>query len=161
MIVVSNTLPIMNLAVAGHLNLLEQLYDKILIPEAVLQELSTIRSEQLGVLTIQVPSWIEKRSVVNRSLVDALLLELGVGEAETIVLALEMKADLMLLDERRGRQVASRLGPRFIGLLGELLEAKRKGLIIAVKPVLDDVIVKAGFWISNHLYTRVLQEVGE
>ncbi len=161
MIVVSNTSPIMNLAVAGHLNLLEQLYDRIFIPEAVLQELSTIRSEQLGVLTIQVPSWIEKRSVVNRSLVNALLLELGIGEAETIVLALEMKADLMLLDERRGRQVASRLGPRFIGLLGVLLEAKREGLITAVKPVLDDVIVKAGFWISNHLYTRALQEVGE
>ena len=63
MIVVSNTSPIMNLAVAGHLNLLEQLYDKIFIPEAVLQELSTIRSEQLGVLTIQVPSWSEKRQL--------------------------------------------------------------------------------------------------
>lgn len=161
MIVVSNTSPIVNLAVVGHLSLLEQLYDRIFIPVAVSQELSAIGLEQLGGLGIQALSWIETRTVSNRSLVDSLLLELDAGEAETIVLAMEMKADLLLLDERRGRKAASRLGARFIGLLGVLVEAKHKGLIVAVKPVLNDVIVKAGFWVDNHLYTRILREVGE
>lgn len=161
MIVVCNTSPIMNLAVVGQLNLLEQLYDRIFIPVAVSQELSAIDLEQHGTLVIQSLSWIEMRTVSNRTLVDSLLLELDVGEAETIVLAMEMKADLLLLDERRGRKVASRFGLRFIGLLGMLVEAKHKGLIVEVKPILNNVIAKAGFWVNNLLYTRILREVGE
>lgn len=65
----------MNLAAIEQLNLLEQLYGKLLIPEAVLQELSTVGSKQLGVTAIQTLSWIETRSVANRSLVNMLLLE--------------------------------------------------------------------------------------
>jgi uncharacterized protein len=66
----------------------------------------------------------------------------------------------LLIDERRGRKVASRLGLKFIGLLGMLVEAKRKGFIV-VKPILDDMIAKAGFWVDSQLYARVLQEAGE
>lgn len=161
MIVVSNTSPIMNLAVVGQLNILKQLYDKVLIPEGVFQELSAIGSEQAEVSMIQALSWIEMRTVVNRSLVDSLQLELDAGEAETIVLALEMKDELILIDERRARKIASRLGLRSMGLLGVLVEAKHRGLIPMVKPIFDEMIVKAGFWVSNQLYTRILQEVGE
>lgn len=75
MIVVSNISPIMNPAAIEQLNLLEQLYGKVLIPEAVLQELSTVGSKQLGLTAIQTLSWIETRSVANRSLVNMLLLE--------------------------------------------------------------------------------------
>jgi len=61
------------------------------------------------------------------------------------------------LDERRGRAVASRLTLRFVGILGTLIEAKQRGLLSAVKPVLDDLVTKAGFWVSPQLYTRILQ----
>ena len=72
-----------------------------------------------------------------------------------------MKAGLLLLDERRGRSIAQRFGLKSIGLMGMLIEAKRKGHVPAVKPVFDDLIAKAGFWVDNRLYARVLQEAGE
>lgn len=157
MIVVSNTSPIMNLATVGQLNLLNWIYGKIIIPESVLHELSIIDLEQ----PIQSLSWIEKQSVIDKSLIDALSLDLDLGEAEAIALAREMEADLLLIDERRGRKVASRLGLKFIGLLGVLLEAKHKGFVMRVKPILDELIAKAGFWVSGQLYNRVLYEIGE
>lgn len=88
-------------------------------------------------------------------------LELDPGEAAAIALAIELKADLLLLDERRGRTVASRFGLRFVGLLGVLIEAKQQGYLGAVKPILDDLITRAGFWVSQPLYERVLQAAGE
>jgi len=160
-IVVSNSSPIMNLAVVGQLQILKQLYGKVCIPETVWQELSAIGSEQAWATEMQTSSWLEKRSVSDRSLVDLLMLELDSGESEAIALAIEIKADLLLLDERQARKVAYRLGLKFIGLLGVLVEAKRKGFIAAAKPIVDDMIVQAGFWVGTSLYNRVLREVGE
>lgn len=119
MIVASNSSPIMNLAVVGHVQLLERLYSKVYIPEAVWHELSTMITGQPWAAVLPTLAWLETRSVSHRSLVDALLLELDEGEAEAICLAMELNADLLLIDERRGRTVASRLGLKFIGLLGE------------------------------------------
>ncbi len=161
MIVVSNTSPIMNLAVVGQLQLLEQLYHKVRIPEAVLQELVALDLSQIQGKSIQTISWIETHPLTNRPLADLLLLELHTGEAEAIVLALEMGANLLLLDERRGRQVASRMGIKCLGLLSMLIEAKHQGLISVVKPILDDLIAQAGFWVSSQLYTRILQAAAE
>lgn len=161
MIVVSNTSPIMNLAIIGQLNLLNRLYGKVFIPEAVLHELSIVDSEESGFMKIQSHLWIEKRFITNPSLVDALLFDLDVGEAEAIVLAKEVKADLLLIDEHRGRKIASRLGLKVIGLLGVLVEVKHRGFVNRVKHILDELIEKAGFWISSQLYKRVLYETGE
>ena len=161
MIVVSNTSPILNLAVIGRLNLIELLYKKVLIPQEVAAELSAILPEKFSKKELQKLHYIETLSITNREVVNSLSLELDLGEAEAIALALEMKANLLLLDERRGRKVASRFGFRFIGLIGMLVEAKRKGYIAALKPVLNELIVKAGFWISDELYSRGLHEVGE
>ena len=102
-------------------------------------------------------SWIETRQAANNILVRSLLLELHPGEAEAIALAVEMKADILLIDERRSREVASRLKLRVVGLLGSLVEAKRRGLVQEVKPVLDDLIAKAGFWVGKELYALVLE----
>jgi uncharacterized protein len=76
-------------------------------------------------------------------------------------LALELNADLLLIDERKGRAVGNSLGISMTGVLGVLIEAKSKGLILAVKPVLNDVITKAGFWVQPNLYTSILNAVGE
>lgn len=146
MIIVSDTSPLMNLAVVGHLQFLHQLYDTVIIPE---------------VAAVQTLSWLDRQSVTSQAIVDALQAELDIGEAEAIALAVEKQANLLLIDERRGRQVATRMGLTYIGLSGVLLEAKRKGFLPEVKPVLDDLLAKAGFWVSPQLYTRVLQAAGE
>ena len=78
-----------------------------------------------------------------------------------IALAIELKADLVLIDERLGRNIASRFGQKCIGILGMLMEAKHRGIIASVKPVVDDLITAAGFWVRNDLYLKVLREAGE
>lgn len=161
MIVVSNASAIINLAAVGQLDLLRQLYDKIAIPQAVYHEIAVVGVGQPGATEVQTLEWIETRQVVKRTLVASLQIELDKGEAEAIALAVELKAELLLLDERLGRAVASRLGLKFIGLLGVLIEARGKRLIPAVKPVLDNLITQAGFWVNDQLYAQVLQLVGE
>lgn len=77
------------------------------------------------------------------------------------MLAIERHADLLLIDERRGRQIAVAAGLRVTGLIGALADAKRAGLIDSVKPVLDDLIQHARFWIGPALYSAVLADLGE
>lgn len=161
MIVVSNTSPITNLAAVNQLNLLQQLYNSIIIPEAVYQELTNVGTIVPGSTEVQTLKWIQMQLVTDRSTVTSLQLELDDGEAEAIALATELKADLLLLDERRGYQIASRYGLQVKGVLGVLIAAKSRGLIPAVKPVLDDLIGIAGFWVTQPLYKRVLQITGE
>ena len=151
----------MNLGVIGRLDILERLYGKVFIPEAVLNELSAMGLKQLDAREIQLVSWIETRAVSNQLMVNSLTMELDAGEAEAIALAVDMEADLLLVDERQGRKVASRLGLKHIGLMGVLVDAKNVGFIAEVKPILDDLIAKAGFWVGRQLYARILAEARE
>ena len=157
MIVVSNTSPLMNLAVINQLKIIEQLYGKVIIPEEVSKELFAAGIHPL----IEHLLWIEKHQVKNKGLSDSLKIELDDGEAEAIALAIELKADLVLMDERLGRNIASRSGQKCIGIMGILMEAKHKGIIASVKPVVDDLITTAGFWVRNDLYLKVLREAGD
>ena len=157
MIVVSNTSPIVNLATVGRLELLRQLYGTVLIPQAVYYEIAVVGAGLPGTVEVDAFDWIETHQVRDRVRVTSLQLEVDEGEAEAIALAAELGAGLLLLDERRGRVVASRLGLKSIGLLGVLIEAKHSGFIHGVKPIVDDLIGKAGFWISRELYDRILQ----
>ncbi|MDP5018156.1 DUF3368 domain-containing protein [Anabaena sp. UHCC 0187] len=161
MIVVSDTSPINNLAAINQLHLLQQLYGTVLIPEAVYQELTDPDFPVAGAKEVQTFTWIQIRAVEDRTMLKALSSELDPGEAEAIVLALEMKAEQVLIDERRGRMIAARLNLHYTGILGILVEAKSQGLISTVKPLLDDLINKAGFWVAEPLYKSVLRLVNE
>lgn len=79
------------------------------------------------------------------------------GEAEAIALALEMDMAQVLIDERQGRLVAARLNLKYTGILGILLEAKHQNLIATVRLQLGALIEKAGFWVAEPLYRKVLQ----
>ena len=159
--VVSNASPLINMACIGKLNLLRELYGELFIPEAVWNEVVVEGKGQPGSEEIKSATWIKTQPVTDLSLVRALRQELDAGEAEAIVLALEMQAELLLMDERIGREVAGHLGLRFTGLIGVFVEGKSKGLISVVKPQLDALRNMAGFRISSTLYERVLQDVGE
>ncbi|WAL61801.1 DUF3368 domain-containing protein [Thermocoleostomius sinensis] len=161
MIVVSDTSPINNLAAINHLHLLNQLYGTVFIPEAVYRELTDPNFSVAGATEVQTFDWIQTCAVSDCTLVEALSSELDIGEAEAIALAVEIQADQVLIDERRGRLVASRLNLRYTGILGILVEAKSKGLIAEVRPLLDALINEAGFWVAEPLYNSVLQLVNE
>jgi uncharacterized protein len=159
--VVSNTSPITNLAAVGQLNLLQQLYGSIIIPQAVYDEMASLGYTVPGTIEVQTLSWIQTQQVINRTLVTQLQTEIDPGESEAIVLAIELSANRLLIDDRKGRIAASRLGINTVGLLGILQVAKRRGLISSVKPIMDDLIIQAGFRVSNQVYADVLQAAGE
>jgi len=141
--------------------LLPRLYGELLIPQAVWNEVVVKGVGQPGAEEIKSAVWIKTVAVANDELVLALQRDLDSGEAEAIALALEKKADLLLMDEHLGRDAARYFGVRYMGLLGVLTEAKYRGEIEAVKPVLDLLRNRAGYRISVELYQRVLHDTGE
>ncbi len=161
MSIVSNASPLINLARIGQFDLLPRLYDIILIPQAVWDEVVVQGAGQPGAEEAGSATWITRKTVVNTQLVRALRQDLDAGEAEAIALALETEAELLLMDERLGRETARYMGLRFTGLVGLLIEAKHKGLISEVKPLLDVLRREANFRVSDALYRRVLRDEGE
>jgi predicted nucleic acid-binding protein len=158
---VSNASPLINLARIGQLDLLRAVYGEIWIPEAVRREVVEEGAGQSGAQEVQVADWIKTQIITNRPLVQALGRDLDPGEAEAIVLALESDADVLLMDERLGREAARHLGVRVTGLIGLFVEAKHRGLISAIKPCLDALRDQAGFRIRQALYEQVLHDAGE
>ena len=117
MTVVSNASPIINLDAIGHLDLLQHLYDDILIPLAVHDEATPVSNEP-GAKAVQSVEWITRRSLDQQHLASALRGELDAGEAEAIALAVEIEAELLLIDEQAGRCAARRLEVEHVGTLG-------------------------------------------
>lgn len=166
MIVVSDTSPITNLAAIDRLDLLHLLYGEIIIPVAVYNELTqpNVNSIVPGAREVQTLSWIKTQPVQNPRQVTQILTSqanIDQGEAEAIILALELNADLILIDERRGRMLASAYNLKVTGLLGVLLQAKNQQAIAAVKPLMDKLIQQANFRIRDELYQTILEFAGE
>ena len=163
MIVVSDTSPLSSLAIVGYISILQDIYNTVIIPEAVANELANTSDEDERVTAVLCLDWIQIRQATDREVVARLQNEqrLDLGESEAIALALELNADELLIDERLGRREATKLGVSITGLLGILLVAKHRGLIPIVKPVIDDLMTEAGFRVSIQLYTEILNAAGE
>ena len=86
---------------------------------------------------------------------------LDLGETESLALALELRPELVLMDEQLGRRTARELGLRVTGILGVLLIAKERGHVTEIKPVIEDLRKRAGCWFSEPLVAGVLSEAGE
>ena len=112
MIVVSDTSPLTNLTAIGHFDLLRELFGEVYIAQGVWLELNKGNRRHPGSLEVENASWIHRREVSSQAVPMLLRRDLDLGEAETLALALELRADLVLLDEQEGRHAAIRLGPR-------------------------------------------------
>ena len=160
MIVISDTSPIRALAGLGLLDLLPILFGTIYVPPAVVSELGRPPADKTVVPPDLLP-FAQIRPPANRRHVQALLNDLDAGESEAIALAVELKADRVLIDEALGRGIATREGLRPMGVLAILAEAKSRKLVREVKPLLDQLRGPLKFFISNSLYRQVLKDLGE
>ena len=159
-VVVSDTSPIRAFAHVERLDVLSALFERVLIPPAVEEELLHPRTAETAVDVSRFP-FIEVRQPSDRVGVERLEQELDRGESEALTLALEVTAGAVLIDERAGRKVAQRLGLSVIGTLGTLLRAKERGHVGAVRPVLERLESELGFFVSVPLRALVLRRAGE
>lgn len=162
MIIVSDAAVLILLARIDTLDLLHSLFTTISIPQAVYQEVTSAGTDRPGAQAVAEAPWIQIGSVKNRRAVNRLksVHQLGQGESEAIVLAQELKADYLILDDLPARRAARARRLPIIGTIGLLLLAKEQGLIPAVKPLLD-ALVAAKLRIHPTLYQEVLKRAGE
>jgi predicted nucleic acid-binding protein len=160
MIVVSNTTPLSELAKVGKMYLLRDVFERVIIPVEVYDEVTT--GNHPAVRQVRSANWIEVRVVSNPEAVVSLQMETGLdlGESAAIALAEELKAQRILIDELAGRVVAKTRNLSVTGTVGVLLIAKQQGLISKVQPILDELVV-AGKRISPELYREVLASANE
>ncbi len=158
MVVISDTTTITNLLKIEKIHILKNLFGKVIIPQAVRDELGIVEHHEEFLASCD---WIEVSSVIDVQHVAGLLADLGKGEAEAIVLAIEQQVDYLIIDELKGRIKAKELGVPIIGLLGILTEAKKAGVITFVKPVIDELTEKANFYIHPNLYHFVIKTADE
>lgn len=161
MIVISDASVFINLAIIGQLDLLPSIFEKITVPQAVFQEVVTAGATKPGSEELRTAKWIEVQNCTDEILLNRLLLSLDKGEAEAITLACELNADLLIIDEKRGRGIAQSLNLQITGLLGVLLTAKKKGLIDAVKLLMVRLQDEADFRIGAETFRVVLEAAGE
>lgn len=129
MIVISDTSVITSLLNIDYIHILKHLYKEVYIPTAVKEELLKEH--------ILLPDFINVLNVKDKEYVEKLLNELDRGESEAIVLAKEIKADLLIIDEKIGGNIAEREGIRVIGILGILVICKKCGIITSIKDVIQ------------------------
>jgi predicted nucleic acid-binding protein len=156
-VVISNTTLLLHLDRIGRLELLKTFYGQILVTPAVVAELEAGGAPALNLRQLD---WVAIREV---RIPEALKLvpDLGAGEASTIALALELPVpSLVLMDDRLGRRIAALHGLKVTGTAGFLIRAKQRGLIPAIKPVLDELI-GAGFYLRPRHMDDLCRLAGE
>lgn len=160
MIVVSNSSPLIGLSAIGRLDLLQTLYQSIYIPESVYDEV-TEGENRIGANEISNASWIKKRKVSLQKIEESSA-KFGLGKDETaaLILASELNADLLIIDDLNARKIAQTQKQEIIGILGIFLLAKSQNLISEVRKPLDDLIA-FGYWISPNLYKKILESAKE
>ncbi|HEY3131933.1 MAG TPA: DUF3368 domain-containing protein [Acidobacteriota bacterium] len=158
---VCNASPLISLSAIHSLNLLPPLFKEITIPQAVFDEIIAGRGRP-GAAEVAEANWIRVQAVSRRHAVNQILetVRLGLGESEAIVLAKEIDAKFLILDDAAARRAARRRGLTVIGTFGILLAAKQAGLLTAVAAPLQ-ALAAAGKYISPATYREILRKAGE
>ena len=163
-IVVADAGPLIGLARARRLELLQRLYDSAWIPPAVRDELQ-VSSKRPGASRLEsalASGWLEIHDLPEST--DTSLTRLAplvdAGEAEAIVLAERIEGRFLLIDDWRGRSIAKRRGVPVVGVAGILLAAKQHGLIDAVLPVMHE-LAQQGYRLSSRLVHEIARLADE
>lgn len=156
--VVSNTTPLLTLLKIGRLDLLQKLCSEICIPSAVFHEIEAGKAKSYYVDLSKI-SWIKIIEISNPKTA-SYFLDLDQGEAEAIMLASEIEAELILLDEKLGRFHAKHIGLKVTGTIGILLKAKQLNFVSNIKTLLQEMQQK-GIWLSEDLIAEALKIAGE
>jgi len=158
---VSNTSPISNLAIIGRLELLRQRYGIVRIPPAVAQELAALShpASRIRIDAAIAEGWLKIENPPTTPL--SLPFPLDPGETEAIALALATRADVLLMDEKRGRVAARDNSLVVAGVLGELLHARKAGLIPDLRTEIQRLRTEARFFVDVNIERFLLSEAGE
>ena len=158
-LVVSNTSPLLYLHQVGQLDLLRQLYGRVVVPTAVADELAAGLHFGIAAPNLGEHPWLRVESPPERTLLPALV-DLGPGEAEVLAFGLAHPDTLLLLDDRLARRTADLLRLHFTGTIGFVVRAKRAGAIASVLPVLE-ALQKTNIRVTPELIHWALKEAGE
>lgn len=152
-IIVADAGPLIAFARLEKLHMLPQLFSRVLVPEEVIQECTCKTNTPEGPLILQA---LEEKFLVRSEVIAGPDADYGLGPGETsaIALALHQQAGLML-DDRAARRMAQQLGIRVLGSAGVLVLAKRKGLLLSVKPLLHH-LQDSGYFLSQELIAATL-----
>ena len=161
---VCDSSPLIHLAAIGRLSLLRDYYNSITIPPAVWREVVDQGGDREGAKEIRnahAEGWITVASPKNSALIKALLKDLHEGEAESIALAIELSARIIILDETEARHSADLHGLSVIGIIGILLQAKADKKIRSIRAEMERLQKTGNFWISKSLHQTILTAAGE
>ena len=153
--VVANSTPLVHLSAMRRLALLEELFSEIWIPKAVYQEIVVDGVGKPGAVEAKNAKWIKSVAVEDELAVTALNSHLGLGESACIVLAKQMAADLVIMDDRLARIQAEALELKVTGTIGLLLLADERQML-NFRDALDDLLT-TGFRLSPKVYDHVIQ----
>ena len=153
MTVVSDSTCVTTLMKAGEVWLLKELFTSVLVPPAVAGELRAFHEE--------LPDFVVVHPVQSPELRLPGTETLGRGEAEAIKLAKQLRADLLLTDDRKARLLARKVGVECSGLLGLLVQAKRKGMLPSVKQIIEVLECRGSLYLSDAIKAEVLKLAGE
>jgi predicted nucleic acid-binding protein len=156
--VVSNTTPIISLLKLSRLDILQELYSEISIPFAVFEEIEAGKNKGYYQDLSKI-KWINIVKIQDKKALKYFL-DLDAGESEAIVLATEIGADLIIIDEKLGRFHAKHADLKVTGTIGILIKAKNQGILKELKPLLYELIEK-DVWISETLIGEILKQAGE
>lgn len=157
--VVCNSSVLIALSRIGFLWVIEKLFGKLIIPEAVYFDVVVKGSGKVGAEEVASADWIHIKKVKKTIDLEKISSFLHQGESEAILLAEEIEADIIILDDNLARETAKTKGLNVIGTIAVLHHAKEKGFIPKIKPILDSLI-KSGFYIGDE-YDRILKDAGE
>lgn len=152
MIVLSDSGPLIALSKINHLDILRKFFGKIIIPQAVWTEVVEKGRGRPGSKEVQEANWIEVKEVKNIIGIEALKHEIGTGESETLVLAKELNADIVLIDDRIAREIARSMDMNVAGTLSIIYEAINNKFINENFKEIIKLMRKNNIWISDELF---------